>query len=62
VPAAGDKGSYKHVDAVAEENVKLVLAQIKERSPILDGLIREGKVGLVGGMYDLESGKVTFLE
>ncbi|MEY4387606.1 MAG: hypothetical protein RLY20_2889 [Verrucomicrobiota bacterium] len=62
VPAAGDKGSYQHVDAVAQENVKLVMAQIKERSPILAEMIREGKVGLVGGMYDLESGKVTFLE
>jgi carbonic anhydrase len=62
VPAAGDKGSYAHVDAVAQENVKLVMAQIKERSPILAELIREGKVGLVGGMYDLESGKVKFLE
>lgn len=62
VPAASDKGSYAHVDAVAQENVKLVMAQIKERSPILAELIREGKVGLVGGMYDLESGKVKFLE
>jgi len=62
VPAANDKSSYAHVDAVALENVKLVLAQIKERSPILAGLIREGKVGLVGGMYDLESGKVKFLD
>jgi carbonic anhydrase len=62
VPAAGDKGSYLHVDAVAQENVKLVMAQIKERSPILAELIREGKVGLVGGMYDLESGKVKLLE
>lgn len=62
VPAAGDKGSYAHVDAVAQENVKLVMAQIKERSPILAELIREGKVRLVGGMYDLDSGKVTFVE
>lgn len=62
VPASDDKGSYTHVDAVAQENVRLVMVQIKERSPILAGLIREGKVGLVGGMYDLESGKVKFLE
>jgi carbonic anhydrase len=61
-PAANDKVGYGHVDAVAQENVKLVMAQIKERSPILAELIREGKVGLVGGMYDLESGKVKFLE
>lgn len=62
VPAASDKGSYAHVNAVALENVKLVMAQIKERSPILAKMIRDGKVGLVGGMYDLESGMVKFLE
>ena len=57
-----EQGLLAHVDAVARENVKLVMAQIKERSPILGELIRDGKVALVGGMYDLDSGKVTFLE
>ena len=51
-----------HVDAVAKENVKRVVAQIKERSPILAELVQSGKVGLIGGMYDLKSGKVAFLE
>jgi carbonic anhydrase len=62
VPTTGDKTDYAHVDAVARENVKLVMAQITERSPILGELIRDGKVALVGGMYDLDSGKVRFLE
>jgi len=62
VPTTGDKTDYAHVDAVARENVKLVLAQIKERSPILAELIGGDKIALVGGMYDLDSGKVTFLE
>ena len=51
-----------HLEAVAKENVKLVLAQIKERSPILTELIQSGKAGLVGGMYDLKSGRVIFLQ
>jgi len=38
------------------------MAQITERSPILGELIRDRKVVLVGGMYDLDSGKVTFHE
>ena len=62
VPASRDRTDAKHIDAVALENVKLVTAQIKQRSPILAQLIREGKVSLVGGMYDLDSGKVQFLE
>jgi carbonic anhydrase len=62
VPTTGDKTSYAHVDAVARENVKLVMAQIAERSPILAELIRNGNVVVVGGMYDLDTGKVTFLD
>jgi len=62
LPPVGDKGDPRHVDAVAGENVKLVMAQIKQRSPILAEMIREGKVSLVGGMYDLESGEVNFFE
>ena len=64
VPAAtdGDKTSPQRVDAVAKENVRLALKQIRERSPILAELIRDGKVGLVGGLHDLDSGRVTFFE
>ncbi len=64
VPAAadGDKASPQRVDAVAKENVLLALRQIRERSPILAELIRDGKVGLVGGLHDLDSGRVTFFE
>jgi len=62
VPTTGDKTDYAHVNAVARENVKLVMAQITERSPILGELIRDGKVVLVGGMHELDSGRVTFLE
>ncbi len=64
VPAKDGTGKTddSHVDAVAKENVKLVLNQIRERSPILAEMIQSGKVGLVGGMYDFKSGEVTFLE
>ena len=55
-------GTPAQIQAVAEANVRQVLAQIQERSPVLDGLIRRGEVGLVGGMYDLASGRVVFFE
>lgn len=57
VDIAADPGV---VDRVARENVKLVMRQIVERSPLLRDMIGSGEVGLVGGMYDLESGQVTF--
>ena len=50
------------VESVAEFNVRQTMAQIRERSPVLRELIDSGQVGVVGGMYDLDSGKVTFLE
>jgi carbonic anhydrase len=54
--------SGTQVDAVAETNVRLVMRQIRERSPLLDEMIRAERVLLVGGMHDLESGRVTFFE
>lgn len=50
------------VDDVARENVKMVMAQIQKRSPIIRDLLGHGQVKLVGGMYDLNSGRVEFFE
>ena len=55
-------GTPAQFQAVAEANVRRVLALIRESSPVLDGLIRRGEVGLVGGMYDLGGGEVQFFE
>ena len=51
-----------YVAAVAKANVLLAMRQILRRSPIIRGLIEAKKVGLVGGMYNLATGKVTFYE
>ncbi len=48
------------VDQVSEANVRLVMRQIRERSPTLREMLDEHEIGLVGGMYDLETGKVRF--
>ncbi len=52
--------NYAFVNAVSEANVKLVMQQIRERSPILREMLDKGEIGLVGGMYDLSTGKVEF--
>ena len=59
----GEKNSKndKFVEAVGETNVKLVMEGIKNDSPILKELIDTGKVILVGGVYDLETGAVKFI-
>ncbi len=60
----GEKNSKNHefVEAVGEENVKLQMNLIKEKSPIIKGLIDQGKAILVGAIYDLETGKVSFMK
>jgi carbonic anhydrase len=50
------------VTKVAEKNVQHALKEIRERSPYLAKALAEGKIGLVAAMYDLATGKVTFLE
>jgi carbonic anhydrase len=54
--------NYKFVDEVSEANVRLVMQQIRERSPILREMIDNGQIELVGGMYDLSTGEVHFFE
>lgn len=54
--------NYTFVDDVSEANVKLVIQEIRERSPILREMLDKGEIGIVGGMYDLSTGKVTFYD
>ena len=46
------------VQKVADANVRLVMQQIRDQSPILREMLDAGKIGLEGGMYDLASGQV----
>jgi carbonic anhydrase len=49
-----------YVQKVAEANVRVAMQQIRERSPVLKEMLDSGKIGLVGGMYDLATGRVEF--
>jgi carbonic anhydrase len=46
---------------VADKNVVLTLERIRERSPILRGMAEKGDIGLAGAMYDVHTGRVTFV-
>lgn len=48
------------VQNVAELNVQLTIERIRRESPIIASLEKEGKIKIIGGMYDVENGKVTF--
>jgi carbonic anhydrase len=49
------------IDRIAEKNVLLSVKQITEKSPILRELVETGQISISGGMYDVATGKVTFL-
>jgi carbonic anhydrase len=48
------------IQQVADKNVQLMVEQIKQRSRVLNELLQKGKIDIVGGMYDVETGKVQF--
>ena len=50
----------EYVNKVSELNVLHTMERLRLRSSILSGLEREGKILIVGGMYDLDSGVVRF--
>lgn len=49
------------VDEVARRNVLRTMAILRRRSRTLDRLVRNGSIAIVGGMYDVVSGEVEFL-
>ncbi len=48
------------VNKVSQKNVELTIENIKKESPVLYELYEQGEIGIVGAMYHVESGKVTF--
>ena len=56
----GTTKDHAYVDKVGERNVRQAMKEIREKSPVLKEMLDSGAVGLVGAMYDLETGIVTF--
>jgi len=48
------------VQRVAEKNVEHVVQEVRERSEVLDAMIAEGQVGIVGAMYSVQWGTIEF--
>lgn len=60
---AGERSATNRafVDAVAHQNVILTLEHIRKQSPVLAGLEQDKRIKMVGAMYNLANGEVTFL-
>jgi len=50
------------VDEVAKTNVQLTIDRIHAESPILTEMEKDGEIKIVGAMYDINTGAVTFFE
>lgn len=64
-PEDPDQRNSKNIDFVnnvAKKNVELSIQRIVDESPILADMQSNGEIRIVGGMYDIASGAVTFYE
>jgi carbonic anhydrase len=58
---SGEVCDAQHIDHIAEENVRKTIADIRAASPVLVNLEEAGKLKIVGAMYDVSNGVVTWL-
>ncbi len=49
------------VDDVVNTNVTMTIDEMLEESPVLKSLLDQGEIMVVGAYYDLDTGKVTFV-
>ena len=57
-----DEKDHLFHDNVAYANVENSLEEILTRSSIVKGMFTKGEIGIVGGVYNIENGKVDFFK
>ena len=57
-----NSGNSAFVENVAEINVKRNVKNIIERSFVLEQMIENGEIGIVGAMHNIETGEVSFYD
>lgn len=50
------------VELVSKINVQRTVNEILEKSPVLNEMVQNGEIAIVGGMYDIGTGEVEFYE
>ena len=48
------------VNNVAEMNVNMSIENIRNQSPVLAEMEKNKEIQIIGGMYDISNGKITF--
>lgn len=54
--------NLEFVNTVAEKNVYLTIDNIRKESPVLEEMEKNGELKIMGAMYDVSSGAVTFYQ
>jgi carbonic anhydrase len=57
-----DSSNEDFVAKVCAQNVRVQINQILHSSDIIEDMLNEKKIGLIGGVYDISTGHVNFLE
>lgn len=58
---ASAAGKAAFIDAVARRNVQRAAWQIVDQSQTISGLLREGRIALIGAIYDVATGMIDYL-
>jgi len=61
-PAQRNSKNADFVESVSRINVQRSVQAVIERSFILEEMIAEEKIGVIGGVYDIDTGRVVFFE
>ncbi|GAA4269162.1 carbonic anhydrase family protein [Hyunsoonleella aestuarii] len=57
-----NSSNIEFVNNIAEKNVNLTIQKILEDSSVLAEMHENGEIDIIGGMYDIKTGAVTFYE
>ncbi|MBR8536476.1 hypothetical protein KDU71_12960 [Carboxylicivirga sediminis] len=57
---ARDSNNTAFVNQVADKNVELTIENIKKNSEVLNEMHQQGEIALIGAMYDVNTGEITF--
>lgn len=61
VRAVANTAPDGRLQAAIEENVRRNVSQLQEAAPVLDKLVQDGRLKIVGGVYRLDTGRVDLL-
>jgi carbonic anhydrase len=50
------------VQKIADKNVEMTVNNITAKSEVLKDMVEAGELKIIGAMYDVNTGKVTFTE